>query len=246
MATPAVTLKLKKFRRRFGITAPRVAVRPHLPWQWYVAAIAGGIALVASIVWSVAQQGEAASVQRELEQVRLRLLAADDELLRFRSASGTGENAVQMERTAQQQLLSRIKSLENENAGLKEEIALFERLVPPGDGGEAVVRVERLRLAKENQPGQYRYRLLLGFQPSKQNKEFKGRLQLRILYSSVGKDLQMILPAAKDSTPEYLLETRHFLRKEGMIVLPADARLKSVEALVFQGDTLKAKAAAQF
>ena len=38
MPTPAVALKLKQFRRRFGITASRVVVRSHLPWQWFMLA----------------------------------------------------------------------------------------------------------------------------------------------------------------------------------------------------------------
>ena len=28
------TLRLKRLRRRFGIAAPRVAVRTHVPWYW--------------------------------------------------------------------------------------------------------------------------------------------------------------------------------------------------------------------
>lgn len=245
MATPAVTLKLKKFRRRFGIAAPRVAVRPHVPWQWYVAAILGGGVLVAAIAWSVAQQGEASSLTKELDLTRGQLLAAQDELLRLRSTSGTEENAVQMERSAQQQLLGRIKILENENAGLREEISLFERLVPPADGNESVVRIERLRVVKESQSGQYRYRLLLGFQPSKQIREFRGRLQIRITLALAGKDQQVVLPGPKDAASEYLIEIRHFLRKDGVLSLPPEAKLKSIDALVFQGDTLKAKASAQ-
>ena len=129
MRTPAVTLKLKRFRRRFGISAPRVAVRPHVPWQWQVTAVIGGVALVAAIVWSVAQRGEMAGAKREMEEIRGQLAVAEDELSRLRFSSGTEQNAVQMERSAQQQLVARLKVLEAENVGLKEEIALFERLV---------------------------------------------------------------------------------------------------------------------
>lgn len=246
MPTPAVSLKLKKFRRRFGIAAPRVAVRPHLPWHWYAVGMIGGGVMLAAMVWSVAQQGEAVSVKRELEQSQLRLLAVEDELMRFRSASGTEQNAVQLERVVQQQLMNRVKVLESENAGLKEEIALFERLVPQADGSESVVRIERLRVMKDIESGKYRYRLLLGFQSGRQGREFKGRLQLRIQFFLAGKDQQMVLPSGKDSAVDYLLETRHFLRKEGVLVLPPEASLKGLEALVFQGDTLKARASAQF
>ena len=39
MPPPAPTLKIRRFRRRFGIAAPKVVVRTHIPWPWYGAAL---------------------------------------------------------------------------------------------------------------------------------------------------------------------------------------------------------------
>lgn len=245
MPTPAVSLKLKKFRRRFGITAPRVAVRPHLGWHWYAGGVLAGVVVVAALVWSVAQRGETAGLRRELDETQRLLLTAEEELLRLRSASGTEQNVVQMERSTQQQLASRLRVLESENAWLKEEIALFERLVPPADGGESMVRIERLRVVPEGGGGQYRYRILLGFQGGKQNKDFKGRLQLRINYVLGGREQTFVEPPQNRALPDFDVEVRHFLRKEGTFAIPAGAQLRGVEAFIWQGDTLKAKGSAQ-
>lgn len=245
MPSPAITLRVKKFRRRFGITAPRVAVRAHHGWHWNTAILAGGGAVIAVLAWSFAQYGETAALKAELSTVREQLQGTQGELGRYRQSSGTEQNVVEMERTAQRQLASRLKALEAENAGLKEEIALFERLVPPAAGNETLVRVERLRVSKDGDGGLYRYRLLLGFQGTKQIREFRGRLQLRVNYAVGGRDQQLALPAQGDSAAEYQVDIRHFLRKEGVITLPPGARLKGVEASVFQGDTLKAKGSAQ-
>ncbi len=197
------------------------------------------------MVWSVAQYGETAQLKAELASVREQLQAAREETVRLRSVSGTEQNAVEMERTAQRQLVSRLKALEAENVGLKEENALFERLVPPAAGNEAVVRVERLRVARESEGGQYRYRILLAFQASKQLRDFRGRLQFKAVISQEGRDQQLTFPAPTEAAGDYQVEIHHFLRKDGILTIPRGARLKSVEAYVFQGDTLKAKGLAQ-
>lgn len=138
MPTPAVTLRFKRFRRRFGIAAPRVTIKSHIGWQWYATGLGAMAALIAAIVWSIAQQGEAAELVQEIRELRQQLGERNEELARLRAGAATEQNAVQMERSAQQQLVSRIKVLERENAGLKEDVSLFERLVkdcPRKQGG---------------------------------------------------------------------------------------------------------------
>lgn len=245
MPTPAVTLKLKKFRRRFGISAPRMIVRSHLGWQWYAAGFAAIVLLVGSAVWSLAQQGEAWQMRQEVRDLRMLLAERGEELVRLRASAGTEQNAVQMERVTQQQLLSRIRVLELENAGLKEDISLFERLVP-ADGDESSVRIERLRVTPELEEGRYRYRLLLGFQPSKQVREFRGRLLLVAVIAQAGRERELVIPGNEDAVSEYGVEVKNFLRKEGGFSIPLGAKLKSVEARLLQGDVVKAKRLAQF
>jgi len=243
MPTPAVTLKLRRFRRRFGITAPRVVVRSHLPWPWLAGAAALLLLLVVAGVWSVMQHNEAGAMGREVERLRQQLQAQHEELLLLRSTAGTGQNAVRMERMAQQQLLSRLQGLERENAALKEDMLLYERLIPVL-GEEAALRIENFRLSAEGR-GRYRYRLLLAFQPSKQAPEFNGRLQLAVVYVLSGKELQLVLPGNREAKADFQVELKHFLRREGVLELPEGAVIKSIEARVLLGDTLKAKRMAQ-
>ncbi|HRE17384.1 MAG TPA: hypothetical protein PLW86_10045 [Rhodocyclaceae bacterium] len=239
MPTPAVTLRLRRFRRRFGMTAPRVSVRTHVAWYWYALALLVLIAGVAAVVWWLAKQGEVSLMENEVLGLRSQVQSQDAEIIRLRLLTGTEQSAVQVERTAQQQLLSRLKQLEQENALLKEDMALFERLVP-ADVAESTLRIERLGLLAEPESGKYRYRLLLRFQPGKQEKEFRGRLQLTLTYLLAGKEALINFPAGKEAPGEYMIDVRNFLRKEGMISLPAGARVKRIEARVLQGGTVRA------
>lgn len=243
MPTPAVTLKLRRFRRRFGITAPRVVVRSHFPWQWLAMPAVLLALLLGAAGWLVAQRNEAGTLGQEVEGLRQQLLTQREELNLLRSTAGTGKNAASIERATQQQLLGRIQGLESENAALKEDMLLFERLIlVVGEG--ASVRVENFRVIQEAN-ARFRYRLLIAFQPDKQSPDFHGRLQLAISFVHSGQERQLLLPKKGDNSAEYQLELKHFLRREGLFELPEGAVLQGVEARVLQGDTLKSKRLAQ-
>lgn len=243
MANPAVRLKLRKFRRRFGITAPRVVVRSHVPWQWLVVAtlLLGLFVVVAG--WMLMQRNETGEIGRELQDIRQQFLLQQEELDLLRSTAGTRQNAMSIERATQRQLLSRIKDLEQENAALKEDMLLFERLIPVV-GDEAILRIENFRVQPAEESG-YRYRLLVAFQPSRQKPEFRGRLQLQVDYVLAGLERQLLLPEVGEEASEYQLNLKHFLRREGRFDLPAGALLKGVEVRVLQGVTLMGKRTTQ-
>lgn len=243
MPTPAISLKLRKFRRRFGVSAPRVVVRTHVSWRWYVV---GGvlILILAFLILTIfVRQGEAGAREDEISTLQDRIRGLEDELLKMRAGAGTEQSLVQMERSAQLSLMDRLKALEAENGALKEDILLFERLVPPS-GEKGAVRLDSFAVF----PGEerhFRYRLVLAFQPGKQVSEFRGRLQFLVVFSQDGKRQELVMPTRPENSPEYQVEIRHFLRKEGGFELPSGARLVSVEVRLLQGDTLKAKQLAQ-
>lgn len=239
MPTPAVTLRINKFRRRFGITAPRVVVRTHLSWPWYVAAASIVLLLLLMLIWFFVQRGEAGGMARELDALRIQIRDLNGELLKLRSTAGTAQSAVEMERSTQEQLTHRISELEAENMALKEDIRLFERLVPSA-GNDGAVRIESFRVAPDGSQ-RFRYDLHLAFQSGKQTPKFHGRLQILVIFSLAGKRQELLLPAKGEKTAAFEIEVRNVLRKEAGFDIPPGAALESVEARIFQGDTLKTK-----
>lgn len=236
MPAAAVKLKFRRIKQRFGIAAPRVVVRSHLSWRWYGAILLAIFLLLLSVTWAIVRQGESGELLKEVTSLREQLGAAQEELLLFRSTAGTEESAAQMERSARQELLARISMLERENAFLKEEMLLVERL-GSGSGGEAGLRLEAFQVVAEGE-GRHRFRLLMAFRPGSTAQVFRGRLQLRVVAKVSGQPLEILLPAKSASGDEYDLEIRHFARKEGVFELPAGAVLEAVEARVLQGGTL--------
>lgn len=188
------------------------------------------------------QRNEAGAVGKELQELRVQVQSQRSELDSLRSTAETRQNAVSIERATQRQLLLRIKELELENGALKEDMRLFERLIPVV-GEEAVVRVENFRVTQDG-GGRYRYRLLVAFQPSRQKPGFVGRLRLAVSYQLNGVEHQLLVPE-KPEVAEYRLTIKHFLRREGGFELPPGAQLVAVEARVLQGATLMSKRLAQ-
>jgi hypothetical protein len=238
-----VALRLRKIRRRFGIAAPSVVVRRHVSWRWYFAAATLCLAIAGSAIWFVLPRSEVGFVNAELESLRFRVRVLDDELLRLRSTVGTEQNLALLELSTQNRLLERLKILEAENSALKEDMSLFERLMPlPGE--EAVVRIESFLLSRDTET-RFRYRLLIAFQPGRQAPDFKGRLQLVFVYMVGENEIQVTLPNKKSGAADFAVDTKHFWRKEGGGELPVGAQLVRAEARLFQGDTLKSKRMAQ-
>ncbi|TXH16931.1 MAG: hypothetical protein E6R00_05270 [Gammaproteobacteria bacterium] len=218
-------------------------VRTHVSWQWLALPVLLFALLLVLGGWMIAQRNEAGALGLELASLRERVLVQREELESLRSTAGTGRNAVSIERAAQQQLLARIAALESENAALKEDMLLFERLIP-GAAESASVRIENFRVVRESDGG-FRYRLLIAYQPDRQSPDFRGHMKLSVAFVRLGKNEVIELPKSKEGAESYQLLVRHFLRREGVFQLPKGAEIERVEASVFQGDTLRVKRSAQ-
>lgn len=124
----------RRLRRRFGVAAPRVAVKVQLPWYWRAAMTA--LLLIAVLLlagWMYDAGSQLAGYNRqetgeELAALRLENSRQAAELERLRREVGAGEGNVQMARAAQERLVQQVKDLESENNRLREDLAVFENL----------------------------------------------------------------------------------------------------------------------
>lgn len=241
MPTPAVSLKLKKFRRRFGIAAPRMVVRTHISWHWYLL-LGAFLVLLLLAVWALFLQfANAGAVGQELDGLRERVRIQNQEIEVLRSTSGTGSSVASMERASQQKVLARLQFLEQENALLKEDVLLFERLFP-SSGEESVLRIENFKVLRE--ASRYlRYRFLVAYHGGKSAPEFRGRLQVVVSGVREGKPERLVFPEdGRSSGREYSIELKHFLRQEGVLEVPQGMVVDAVEVRLLQGDVVKVKA----
>lgn len=249
MATPSSPLKFRRWRQRFGVRAPKLSIRTHVAWYWralWMAAIFAAALALGAWIYNVDRRFTGPRGQefiQQIEDLQTQLSEANSELVRLRVMAGAGESAVQIERTAQQQLSQQVQLLEVENAQLKQDMAFFESLLSPsGTREEGGVSINRLQVEAMGAPGKYRYRLLVVNNQPKQAKPFVGTLRLLLKVRVDGQDVMIDPPRAGDTGLQIThLEVRNFQRVEGEFSIPAASVLKDVEVRILQNGEIRAR-----
>lgn len=129
-ASSRLALILRRWRDRFGISAPQVAVRMHVPWRlraFGVVAILGLLLVLAAWVFDFGQEVGGAS-RSEIRALQAANRALEEEVSRLRSLVAASENDLHIEKAAKNTLAEKNSALVEEVARLKEELAVLERL----------------------------------------------------------------------------------------------------------------------
>lgn len=245
--TSRLALKLRRLRGRFGITAPRVMVRTHVPWHWRAlgVAVTGAVALaLAGWIYDAGRRiagFDRSESAQEIGALRAKVTDLEAEVEKLRAASNASESSLQIERTAQQQLTAQVKSLEAENNRLREENAVFERLAQGGAGKDNAVTISRLRVFADGAGGRYRYQFLAAQNNEQRGREFSGSVQVAVTLQPEGGGGMMTFPRPNDADAgRFAVVFKHFRSIDGTFALPAGAKPKSVEVRLIQDGAVKA------
>lgn len=156
------------------------------------------------------------------------------------SDAGGAQSQLTMLRSAQEQLLAQVKSLESENTRLKEDLALFERFLPGQAGTTQGIAVQGFT-AELVKPNAIRYRLLV-MRNGQSSREFDGNLEIAVSLLQTGKTVTMTFPEkGSGDIKEFDLSFRYYQRIEGTITIPQDATVKTVQARVMEKGKLRAQ-----
>lgn len=244
MAASGAALRIRRLRQRFGINAPRLAIRAHVAWYWRALLAVAVISLsLASAAWIYDAGRQMAGYRgaepsQELQSLRNYVMELDAELTKLRGLVGTGESSLQMERATMRKLMSQIRVLEGENAALREDLAFYEGLLPGApQATDDGIRIDRLRIEPAGTDGDYRYRLLVVVGGDQRRGGFKGSLALRAVVMQGSGKATIDIPSKVAAGG---LEIKRFHRIEGVFAIPAGARLLSVEASLLQDGQVRA------
>ncbi len=237
---------LRRLRGRFGIAAPRVAVRTHVPWHIRAASAAGILAILAMLAgWAYDagrriagfEQGESVHTAKELRRINASL---EEEVAKLRSLLATSESSLQIEQAAQRLLAERNNELALENARLKEELAVFERLVRLDGKGANEVSLDDLTVRPEGE-SVYRYSFLIALQGARRGREAEFDMQLVVTPRPGSQGDKIVLPRPGDSiASRYKIALRNFRRIEGRFTTPAGFAPGEVELRIYERGLLKA------
>ena len=229
----------KSVKNRFGVNAPRVAVRAHLPWYMRWVVFAGIAASVVGASWATYHFGsEFAGFRKseiEGEMKRLNELTSKQaaEMADISAKLAAAESQHQIETVTFSDLAKQVKMLSDENAALKDDLAFFQSLLPTA-GRDDAIALGRLKVEPEEMPGEFRYRLLL-VQGGQRPNDFQGHVQIVVSALQGTEKIVIALPPIADGkVREYQLNFKSFQRVEGVFKVAPGAVVKTVQVRVYQ------------
>lgn len=241
--------RLWKLRQRFGIAARRVSVRTHVPWylRWLLLAVLFAFsAALAAWMYDAGRRFagfDRGEIEQALAKARQDLAALSGELEGLRASANAGESRLSIERTARQQLAQQIRSLEQENARMREELAIFENMLSSAVAPPAPLGILRFKVEPDLLPGEFRYRLLLRTSAARKGKDFVGRLELVVNLTEEGRSAIINLPKAADAGgPAFRLSLKHFQRIEGSFRVSPKAKVDAVQVRIYENGSAAARA----
>jgi len=240
--------RLSKLRQRFGIAAPKVSVRTHVPW--YLRWLGLAVALVFSVAlaawtWDAGRRFagfDRSEVEQDLAAARAETAKLREELERLRALANAADSKVAIERTAQQKLAQQIRSLEQENGRVREELALFESMLSSETAVAAPLSILRFKVEPDLLPGEFRYRLLLLASGPRRARDFQGRLELAVGLTEDGRSAIIMVPGqAEAEGTAFRLAFKHFQRIDGSFRVSPKARVGSVQVRVYESGSAEPK-----
>lgn len=228
---------LRSLRRRFGISAPKMTVRTHVAWYWRWL----GMVLLASLSLALAlwvyDAGrrfagfDRSEIEQEVKTLRESSARLDVEAEQLRAVANASESRLNIEQSAQTQLALQVKTLEEENRRLKEDLAFFENLGPATNK----LSINRFTVQKDVLPGEYRYRLLVLLGGAARDRQFQGSLQLVVNVQSQGRNGMIVLPdRSQAENNNFRLNFKYFQRVEGTFRVPDQSKIRSVQVRVME------------
>jgi hypothetical protein len=234
-------MRWAKVRRRFGIAAPRVAIHTQIPWYWRwvgIALLLGISAASAAWIYDAGRRFagfDHNEVQEELTRVSRELDSARSELERLRAVVNASDSRLSIERTAQQKLAQQIRTLEQENAKVRAELATFESMLSSDARTANTLSIYSFKVEPDVLPGEYRYRLLLVTPSARRDRDFNGRLELVVSLQDGGQNVMMSFPEQADAgASAFRLAFKYFRRVEGTFRVNPKAKVESVQVRVYE------------
>lgn len=232
------------WRKLFRPAGQRLAIRREWPLTWRIGLVVVLVcAALGSAVW-IYDTGRRFAGFQEAEtraQIEELTLAADTlrrELESVQRIADTSSARLQMEATTQEKLAGMVKNLEDENARLKADIAVFESLAG-ADRTKPTLVISRVDVRPDDATGRYRYRMLVARSGADSQREFSGRLEFLVTVRR-GVQTAIIKFPAQDSDAAHDVSFRYFKRLEGIIQLPRGDVIESVEAKLVEAGRVRA------
>lgn len=236
---------IKGIKRKFGVFAPQVSVRPNVPWylRWLVIIVL--IVLVLLLCWVMFDAGRRINdsgkngishESNQLSNFNNRLKEENDKL---RAQVAEFQLQMQMDSTTRNNITERINVLEDKNDQLKEELVFLENIVSGKGRATGNIFIYHFKVEKSQVPGKYSYNLVL-LQGGGKINDFQGELAFTAHLWQDGKKVKMPI-TTENSTKRFNLKFKIYHRVGGSFEVLPDTVVEALEVKVYENGKKKAK-----
>jgi uncharacterized coiled-coil protein SlyX len=231
---------IKRFKRRFGISAPRLAVRPHVPWYVRWAFVLPFVFVAGFMVWWAYDAGMALAgfhrgeAEQEIAVLQGRVNELESQNAEQANRIAVHERQVQIQQAAAEEVQGQLNALHDENLRLREDLSFFQSL-PLTAGRDAELSIHSLKLEPAALPGEYHCRMLLVQGVQRRGRVFQGDLLIVVNGERGGQKvvLQFPEPDSAGISAQHL-NFKYYQRIERIFRLPEGVHIDSVEIRVFE------------
>ena len=229
---------IKGIKRKFGVFAPQVSVRPNIPWYLRGLIIIVLIVFVLLLCWVMFDAGRRISnsdkngishESNQLSNSNNRLKGENDKL---RAQVAEFQLQMQMDSTTRSNITERINVLEDKNDQLKEELVFLENLVSGKGKAAGNIFIYHFKVEKSQVLGKYSYNLVL-LQGGEKINDFQGTLAFTAHLWQDGKKVKMPI-ITEDSTKKFNLKFKIYHRAEGSFEVLPDTVVEALEVKVYE------------
>jgi hypothetical protein len=173
--------------------------------------------------------------EKELRELRDRVVLLESENANQANQIASFERQGQIDKASSQEVEVQLKTLNDENARLKEDLLFFDNLPLTGTR-EAELSIHRLKIEMDSLPGEYHCRMLLVQSVQQRGKMFEGSLQLVVSGEREGNKVVLQFPQVNSPSDvaAHQLSFKYYQRVDKVFKLPPDMVLDNVQVRVFE------------
>lgn len=227
----------RKIRAKVGIRATKVAIKNHMPWYVRFAGYGLMVGVAGAVIWYLVDNSYRITGFNRVEASSqiVALTEANERLKRefdlTKSLLNERESQLKIERSAQSELAKNVAQAQEENAGLKEDIAFLRNIMSSGNVPEGLA-IANLKIEADALPNEFRYRMLLT-QGGQRKQDFKGKVQIVARIQTGSQQTAMSFPSdAEVRVPGGEIEFRYYQKVDGRFRIPQGAQLKNIQVRV--------------
>ena len=227
----------RKIRSKIGIRSEKVAIRRHSPWYIKFGAYGLMMGVAAAVAWYLVDNSyKITGFNREEATTQIAKLTESNERLKreydlTKTLLNERESQLKIEKSAQSELAKNLGQIQEENSGLKEDLAFLRNIMSSGNVPEGLA-IANLKIEADALPNEFRYRMLVT-QGGQRKQDFKGKVQIvaRVLQGTEQTTLSFPTDAeVRGKGGE--IEFRYYQKVDGRFRIPEGTQLKSIQVRV--------------